>query len=416
MTGRRVVATGLGALTSIGHNVPDFWRSILDKRSGIGPIESFDASMLTSQIAGEVRGFDAAEVLGPREARHLDRFTQFAIVAGDEAMADAGLDPRATGGNTSRYGVVVGTGIGGLHEIEAQHRRLMERGANRVQPYMIPKLMANACSGQLAIRYGLHGPNCVVSAACASATVAIAEAVQMIVHGEADVVITGGTEAAVSPLSVGGFCAARALSKRNDDPELASRPFDKDRDGFVMGEGAGLIVLESYEHARKRDAQIYAEIIGYGLSCDAFDIVQPEPEGKGAAMALRDALKNAEIDPTEVDYINTHGTSTLLGDVAETKAINRVFGDHAKKLAVNSTKSYVGHLLGGSGGVEMVATLMEIRHGVLHPTLNLDEPDPECNLDYIPGDVREHKTHVALSNSFGFGGHNATVVVKAFEE
>lgn len=413
MSQRRIVATGLGAVTSIGLNVPDFWQSILDRRSGIGQL-GFDTSQFTTTIGGGVDQFDPTAYISSREARHLDRFVQFALVAGDEAIADAGLSDSTP--DPTRVGVILGTGIGGIYEIETQHVRLLEKGPGRVNPFMIPKLMANACSGQLAIRHGFNGPNHVVSAACASGNVAIAEAIQLIRMGEADVVISGGTEAALTPLGVAGFCQARALSKRNDDPQHASRPFDTDRDGFVMGEGAGMVVLEELEHARKRGATIYAELVGYGLTCDAHDIVAPEPEGRGAGRAMAMALDDARVNPGEVTYINTHGTSTPLGDVAEAKAINRTFGEHTPDILCNSTKSYIGHLLGASGGAEMVACILQIHHGVIHPTLNLDNQDPECNINCVTGDPVETSIGVAITNSFGFGGHNACVVMKPFED
>jgi 3-oxoacyl-[acyl-carrier-protein] synthase II len=410
-----VVVTGMGVTTALGFTVSDFWEALLAARSGISRIRNFDASGHDCQIAGEIRDFDPQDVIDPKVCNRLDRFAQFALAAAGEAVKMSGLDFARE--NTDRVGVVVGSGIGGLHEIEAQHLKLLERGPRRISPLMIPKLMLNAAAGQISIVYGLRGPNSSTASACASAAHAIGEAVNILRLDEADVMITGGAEAAITPLALAGFCAQKALSTRNDDPEHASRPFDLGRDGFVMGEGAGLLVLEELDHARRRDARIYAELLGFGASGDGYNIVAPHPEGEGAARAMSNALASAHVNPDQVGYINAHGTSTPLGDIAECIAINKVFGGNGRKVPpVSATKSMTGHLLGASAGVEMVATVLSIAQGVIHPTANIEKLDPQCRIDPVPNEPRELDVRVAISNSFGFGGHNAAVVVGKFDD
>jgi len=408
---RRVVVTGLGLITSLGQRVEDFWKRLLAGESGISAIERFDASGFTVRIAGEVKDFDPEVCIDKRETRHLDRFAQMAVAAADQAVKDSGLD-LANLPDPFRAGAIVGSGIGGLAEFEEQHRRLLEKGPMRVSPFMVPKLMINAAAGQISIRYAIKGPNAGVANACASANNAIGQALWTIQSDEADLMITGGSEAALTPLGLAGFCAARALSTRNDEPARASRPFDLQRDGFVLSEGAGIIVLEEYEHAKRRGAKVYAEVIGFGMSGDGLHIVQPDPEGRGAAGAMRAMLNDGCAEPDSVDYINAHGTATPLGDIAETKAIKAVFGDHARRLAISSTKSSIGHLLGASGGVEFIATALAIRDQVAPPTINLEDPDPECDLDYVPLKPRPMSIRRAASNSFGFGGHNACLLLQ----
>ena len=408
---RRVVVTGLGLVTSLGQRVEDFWRRLLAGESGISAIERFDASAFSVRIAGEVKDFDPEATLDKREARHLDRFAQMAVAAADQAVKDSGLD-LVNLPDPFRAGAIVGSGIGGLAEFEEQHRRLLEKGPMRVSPFMVPKLMINAAAGQISIRYAIKGPNAGIANACASANNAIGQALWTIQSDEADLMIAGGSEAALTPLGLAGFCSARALSTRNDEPARASRPFDRGRDGFVLSEGAGIIVLEEYEYAKRRGARVYAEVIGFGMSGDGLHIVQPDPEGRGAAGAMRAMLQDAQTAPDSVDYINAHGTATPLGDIAETKALKTVFGDHARKLAISSTKSSVGHLLGASGGVEFIATALAIRDQVAPPTINLEDPDPECDLDYVPLKPRPMTIRRAASNSFGFGGHNACLLLQ----
>jgi 3-oxoacyl-[acyl-carrier-protein] synthase II len=423
MKQRRVVITGMGTVNALSHDVGGYWRALLAGQSGIGPIDLFDVSPFKVRFGGQVRNFDPDPHLGTREARRMDRFAQFAVVATLEALKDSGLElsrresdqfgfelPRE---NPDRVGVILGSGIGGLNEYEEQHTRLIKSGPGRISPFTIPKLMVNAAPGQISIAFGIRGPNMAVATACASAANAVGDAMRAIQHDEAEVMITGGSEAAMTPMGLGGFIAARALSERNDAPQLASRPFDKNRDGFILSEGAGVVVLEELEHARKRGARIYAELIGYGSSADAYNITAPCPDGSGAAKAMTLALKDARTNPDEVDYVNAHGTSTPLGDEAETKAIKQVFGDQARKLAINSTKSMIGHLLGASGGVELIVTALSIHHGVVHPTINYESPDPACDLDYVPNAPRELRIRKAISNSFGFGGHNACLVLGA---
>ena len=409
----RVVITGVGAVTPLGIGVEALWEGVLAGRSGIRRISRFDPSPFPCQIAGEVPDFDPTAFIDRKEARRMDRFTQFAMASVAMALADAGIDPAAMDGR--RLGVLMGTGIGGIETFVEQAAVMAERGPDRVSPFFIPMMIANMAAGQVAIRYGARGPNSTVVTACAASAHAVGEAFRILQRGEADVMITGGAEAAIVPLGLAGFCAMKALSTRNDAPQAASRPFDRGRDGFVMAEGAGALILETLEHARRRGARIYAEIIGYGTTADAHHITQPAPGGEGGARAMEGAMADAGLDPADVDYINAHGTSTPQGDVAETQAIKRVFGDHAYRLAVSSTKSMTGHLLGAAGAVESILTVLALRDGVLPPTINLEDPDPECDLDYVPNQARPRAIRVALSNSFGFGGQNACLAFRRFE-
>ena len=417
MSDRRVVLTGLGTVNPVAHCVPDFWSGLLAGKSGIRPIQRFDVSKgYSSRIGGEVLDWAGLpeDVVGPREARRMDRFAQFACAAAIEAVGDSGID--FAGENVNRCGVIVGSGIGGLLELEEQHLRLIAKGPDRISPFTVPKLMVNAACGNISIIWGLRGPNFAVVTACASAAHSVGEAMGIIVRNEADVMITGGSEAALTRIGLASFCALKGLSTRNDEPQRASRPFDKDRDGFLLSEGAGVVVIEELEHAKARGARIYAELIGYGASGDGYHITAPDPEGHGAVLAMQQCLETAKINPEDVDYINAHGTSTELGDIAETGAIKQVFGDHAKSgLMVSSTKSATGHLLGASAGVELVATAMAIQEGVIPPTLNLENPDEQCDLDYVPLTARQTEVKTALSNSFGFGGHNACLLIRKFD-
>jgi 3-oxoacyl-[acyl-carrier-protein] synthase II len=406
---RRAVVTGLGVVTALGCRVDELWRRVCNGESGVGRVQRFDPSRFRSQIGGEVLHWSTEGYIAPREAKRLDRFTQFALVGAIDAVGHAGLDFSRE--DPYRCGVILGTGIGGLYEIEVQHTRLLNKGPEKVSAFTIPKLMANAASAQVSIQYGLHGPNAAVSTACASASNAIGDALKIIQYGEADVVVTGGTEATVTPMGISAFSAMRALSERNGEPDRASRPFDQERDGFVLAEGAGILVVEELEHARRRGAQILAELLACGLSADGSHITQPDKDGTGGAKAMSQALGQAQLNAEDIDYINAHGTSTPLGDKAETAAIKTVFGEHARHLSVSSTKSQLGHLLGASGGVELVLCILAIKHGVIPPTINYEYPDPDCDLDYTPNQARERKVSVALSNSFGFGGHNASVLV-----
>jgi 3-oxoacyl-[acyl-carrier-protein] synthase II len=406
---RRVVITGMGVVTALGSRLEDYWSALLAGRSGVGPLTLFDTTDFKVHFGGQVRDWDPDAHFGAKEARRLDRFAQFAMVAADAAVADSGIDFGRH--EPYRIGVLIGSGIGGLNEFEEQHRNLIEKGPSRISPFTIPKLMVNAASGQVSIKYGLKGPTSAVATACASAANAIGDAFEMIQDGDADVMITGGSEAAITHMGLGGFASMRALSTRNDDPERASRPFDRGRDGFVLAEGAGILVLEEESAARARGARIYAEMLGYGMSADGSHITAPDEEGRGAARAMRNCLDHARCPADAVDYINAHGTSTPLGDLAETRAMKSVFGAHAKRLMVSSTKSQLGHLLGASGGVELVASALAIHRGVVPPTINLDDPDPECDLDYVPHQPREARVDKVMSNSFGFGGHNASLLI-----
>lgn len=409
MTGRRVAITGLGVVSSVANTVDSFWEALLNGRSGVRRITHFDPAEYTSQIAGEVRDFVPENYMDGKLARRVDRFTQLGMAAAYDAVKSSGID--SDNEDTSRIGVIIGTGIGGLNEMEEQYQVLAKRGPGRVSPFLVPKLMGNACSGQVAIQYGFKGPNITILSACASASHSMIDAYRLIESGRTDVMVAGGSEAAITPLGVAGFCALKALSTRNDAPERASRPFERDRDGFVIGEGAGVVVMEEYERARKRGANIICTVRGVGMSCDAFHITQPETTGAGAVASMSEALKDAGLNPEDIDYINAHGTSTKFNDVTETAAIKKLFGDCAAKVPISSTKSMVGHLLGASGGVEMVACALTIRDGVMHPTINYENPDPDCDLDYIPNQAREADVKYIMSNSFGFGGHNATLVL-----
>jgi len=414
-TDRKVVITGIGVITPIGKDLASFWDALKNGRSGIDRICSFDTTDYDCKIAGEVKEFNPVPFFkNPKDARRTDRFSQLAMAAAKMAMADSGVDLEKV--DRTRFGTIVGSGIGGLHTLCEQHTILMNKGPNRISPFMIPMMISNMASGLVSMEFGLQGPNFSVTSACATACHAIGEAWRMIQHDEADIFMCGGAEATVVPIGMAGFSAMKALSTRNDEPQRASRPFDKDRDGFVMGEGAGILVIEELEHAKRRGARIYCELTGYGLSSDAYHMTSPLPEGEGAARCMRMALEKSGIAPEEVDYVNAHGTSTGMGDICETKAIKAVFGDHAKNgLMVSSTKSMTGHLLGAAGSVELAACILALREGIVPPTINLDEPDPECDLDYVPKVAREHKVRVAVNNSFGFGGHNATLVARAFE-
>ena len=410
MADRRVIVTGMGLVSSLGETVSQFWANILAGKSGVAPIRRFDVSAYSSRIAGEMPDWDPEKYLDAKEVKRVDRFSQFALACAIQAVDDSGLTLPTE--DPYRCGVLIGSGIGGLHEIESQFERLLEKGPDRVSPFLVPKLMINAASGLVSIRYGIKGPNTAVAAACASATNAMGDAFKVIQRDEADVMITGGAEAAITRIGLAGFCSMKALSTRNDDPTHASRPFDRDRDGFVIGEGAAILVLEEYEHARRRGARMHAEVIGYGMAGDGTHITAPDVEGRGAAYAMKDALHDAGLSPEDVAYINAHGTSTTLGDTMEVKAIKNVFGSHAKRLAISSTKSFVGHLLGASGAVEMVATIMGMQQSVVHATLNLDHPDEGFDLNFVPKEAQQMQVNVAMSNSFGFGGHNAVLVVR----
>lgn len=406
---RRVVITGLGVVTSLSCQVEDLFARVLACESGIHLLKIFDTERYDVRFGGDVWDWSPTSHIEHREMKRLDRFSQFAMVAAQDAVADSGIDFSKE--QPYRCGVILGSGIGGLNEIEDQLHRLILKGPDRVSPLTIPKLMLNAAGGNISIKYGIRGPNYTVATACASANNAMGDALKTIQHGDADIMISGGTEAAITPMGLSGFQNMRALSFRNDEPHRASRPFDRDRDGFVMSEGAGIVVMEELEHAQKRGARIYCEVLGFGASGDAGHITQPDPEGAGAARAILGAFEDAQVALDEVDYINAHGTSTPLGDKAETAAIKRVFGEHAKKVSISSTKSQLGHSLGASGGIELVLTVKAIEKQVVPPTANLENPDPDCDLDYTPLQPKERKIDVALSNSFGFGGHNATVLV-----
>jgi len=408
---RRVVVTGLGAVTSMGHNVDAFWSSLLAGRCGIHRISLFDPSAFASQIGAEVRDWDAAEQMDPKEARRNDRYTHFGFVAAKEAFADSGLDMIKE--DADRVGVIIGSGIGGMYTFESQLKVLAEKGPRRVSPFTIPSLIGNMCSGLVAIHYGARGPNFGVVSACATGTHALGEAAHMIRRGDADVMIAGGSEAAITPFAYASFCSMKAMSIRNDAPQKASRPFDRNRDGFIMGEGAGVMVLESLEHAQARGARIYCELAGYAATCDAFHITQPDPEGKGLSVAMKRALASAQVRPDEIDYINAHGTSTLYNDKLETLAIKKVFGDHARAVPISSTKSMTGHLLGAAGGIESVICVKTLQSQMMAPTINLEEPDPDCDLDYVPNVARAGKIRTVMSNNLGFGGQNATIVFRA---
>ncbi|HEV8616323.1 MAG TPA: beta-ketoacyl-ACP synthase II [Methylomirabilota bacterium] len=417
---QRVVVTGLGALTPVGNSTEEFWAALTQGRSGIGPITKFDAETKTpsgeyqfaTRIAGEVRNFDPLTYVDRKEARRLDPYLQYAIACSVMAVEDAGLDTSKVDG--TRFGVLIGSGIGGITTLLDSHKVLIEKGPDRVSPFFVPMLIINMASGLVSMRFGAKGPNISVVTACATGNHAIGDAFRLIQRGTADIMIAGGAEAIIVPLTIAGFCSMKAMSTRNEEPARASRPFDANRDGFVCGEGGGILVLESLEHAQRRDARIYAEVVGYGMTGDAHHMTAPDPEGDGAARAMAGALQDAGIAPSDVGYINAHGTSTPYNDRFETIAIKRVFGEHAYKVAVSSTKSMTGHLLGAAGGIEAIATVLALAHGVLPPTINYETPDPECDLDYIPNQARKQDVELALSNAFGFGGTNATLVFSKY--
>jgi 3-oxoacyl-[acyl-carrier-protein] synthase II len=411
MSSRRVVITGMGAITPLGNDVPTFWSHLVAGKSGIGTVTAFDTTAYDCKIGGEVRDFDPTKHFNnPKDARRADRYTHMAMAAAKEAYAQAGLANSSF--DPTRAGVIYGSGIGGLKSLSDQHENLLQKGPGRISPFMIPMMISNIASGIIAMELQFSGPNYAVVTACATAAQCIGEAWRLIRDNEADLILAGGSEAAIVPLGLGGFAAMRALSLRNDEPEKASRPFDKDRDGFVLAEGAGAVMIEEYEHARRRGAAILAEITGYGLSADAYHMTAPDPEGRGAARAMKNALRHAQLNPEAIGYINAHGTSTPQGDFCETLAIKSIFGDHARKVPISSTKSMTGHTLGAAGAIELIACVQAIRTGVLPPTINLDNPDPECDLDYIPHTARQVPITAAMSNSFGFGGHNAALIVQ----
>lgn len=411
---RRVVITGLGCITPVGNSPDELWQSFVQGKSGAGRVTRFNADDFSSKIDAEVKNFDPEEYIEPKDVRKLDPFVQYAIASSAQAVRQSGLEINKL--DLDRAGVLIGTGIGGIQTIEQQKEVLLAKGPRRISPFLIPMLLVNMASGHVSMKFGFRGPNTTVISACATGTHSIGESMRLIQHGYADIMISGGTEAAITPLGFGGFCAMKALSTRNDDPEKASRPFDKDRDGFLMGEGAGAVVLEELEHAKRRGANILAEVIGYGMSADAFHITQPMPEGLCAQKAMKYAVDDAQLPLNAVDYINAHGTSTHFNDKTEAYAINALFGDHAKKLAISSTKSMTGHLLGAAGAVESIACVQMLQRGVIIPTINYSTPDPEClGLDFVPNEPRDQKISIAMSNSFGFGGHNAVLVFKRFE-
>jgi 3-oxoacyl-[acyl-carrier-protein] synthase II len=409
---RRVVITGLGVVSPVGLSVHESWESVLNGRSGIGHIDHFDVSDFSTRIGGSVRNFDITRYISEKEAKKMDIFIHYGLAAGCQAFEDSGL--AVTEENAERIGVAIGSGIGGITGIEHGHNAFLKGGARKISPFFVPSNIINMISGNLSIKYGLKGPNFAIVTACTTGTHNIGEAARVIMYGDADVMVAGGAEMATSPTSLGGFASARALSRRNDDPSRASRPWDKDRDGFVLSDGAGVVVLEELEHARRRGAKIYAELIGYGMSADAYHMTQPPESGEGAARCMRSALRDAGLNPEDIDYINAHGTSTPAGDIAETQAVKAVFGDYAYKVAVSSTKSMTGHMLGAAGGIEALFSALALRDQVVPPTINLDNADPECDLDFVPHTAREMKLEFVMSNSFGFGGTNGTVIFKKF--
>ena len=414
-TDRRVVVTGMGVVSALGQNMKDFWSQLIAGRCAVDRITGFDVSAFDCQIAAEIKNFDPTPFMpSPKEVRRTDRFTQYAVVAGREALIDSGMDLEKV--NRDEIGVFIGSGIGGLQTTSDQHQILLNRGPGRLSPFMIPMLILNMASGLFSLYYKLRGPNVATCSACATATHALGEAWRTIKMGDASAIVAGGTEATIIPLGIGGFCAMKAMSTRNDDPQHASRPFDRERDGFVMGEGAGILVLEELEHAKARGARIYCEVLGYGNTADASHVTAPSPEGEGAARCMRMALKNARLNPQDISYINAHGTSTPQGDICETQAIKRVFGDHIHKLAVSSTKGATGHMLGAAGAVEMAICAKVIETGIVPPTINYQCPDPQCDLDYVPNTAREMAVDAIINNSFGFGGHNATLIAAKFRD
>ena len=412
MSKRRVVVTGLGMISPLGLDVQSSWQAIIQGKSGVGYITHFDAKDYPVRIAAEVKGFDPTKYIELKEVKKMDRFIHFAIAATEMAIADSKL--KITPENSERIGIVIGSGMGGLPTIEYYHQVLLEKGWKRVSPFFIPMVIINLAAGQISIKYGIKGPNLAVTTACATGNHSIGKAFRMIQYGDADVMIAGGTEAVITPMAVAGFAIMRALSTRNEEPEKASRPFDVDRDGFVMGEGSGILILEELEHALKRGAKIYAELVGYGMTSDAYHITAPAPEGEGGARCMKMALNDAGISPEQIDYINAHGTATKQGDELETQAIKTIFGEHAYKLCVSSTKSMTGHLLGAAGGVEAIFTILSIYEDIVPPTINLDNPDPECDLDYVPYNAKKKEIKYAMTNSFGFGGTNASLIFKKF--
>jgi len=410
----RVVVTGLGLISPVGKDVPTAWKSLIDGKSGIGPITYFDASKFDSRIAGEVKGFDYSSHFSTKDTKRVARFVQYSVFAADEAISDSGLDLEKEDRN--QIGVLVGSGIGSLRSIEKEYEVYLNKGPGRISPFLIPRLIVNEGAGHISIKFGLKGPNSCVATACASGSHAIGDAFRILQRGDANAMVAGGTESAITYLGVGGFCSLKALSRRNDEPQKASRPFERDRDGFVIAEGAGVVMLETLENAKKRNARIYAEIVGYGMSADAYHITAPDPEGDGASRAMEGALRDANLKPEDISYINAHGTSTKMNDKIESLAIKRVFKDQAKKIPVSSTKSMTGHLLGAAGGFEFAVCVLSIKDSIIPPTINYEHPDPDCDLDYVPNEARKQQVDVALSNSLGFGGHNATLIVKRFKE
>lgn len=413
MMSNRVVVTGLGIISPVGIGIESFWSNLLDGKSGIGPVTKFDVSEMSTKIAGEVKDFNASDYIDKKEAKRMDLYTQYAVSAARMAVEDSSLDLEKT--DLDRMAVILGSGIGGLYTMEEQCRVLVDKGPKRISPFLVPMMIVNMAAGQISITLGAKGPNYTVVSACASGTNAVGDAFNLIQRGSADIVVTGGTEASITPLGFAGFCSMKAMSTRNDEPTKASRPFDRDRDGFVMGEGSVILILESLEHAQKRGAKIYAEVLGYGASADAHHITAPAPEGEGAARAMSIAIRDAGLRPEDIDYINAHGTSTDLNDKYETLAIKQVFGEHAKSVLVSSTKSMTGHLLGAAGALELAVLALAIRDNKVPPTINYENPDPECDLDYVPNVYRDKEVNFALSNSLGFGGHNATVVFGKFK-
>ncbi|RUM93710.1 MAG: beta-ketoacyl-[acyl-carrier-protein] synthase II [Thiothrix sp.] len=407
---RRVVVTGLGIVSPVGSTLASAWENICAGRSGIRPVTAYDVSQFSVKFAGTAQGFDVTQYLGPKELKKMDTFIHYGVAASIDAMRDSGLE--VTEENCERIGVAIGAGIGGLESIEKNHKALLERGPRKISPFFVPSSIINMISGNLSIIMGLKGPNMATATACTTGTHNVGESARKIAYGDADVMIAGGAEMASTPLGLAGFSAARALSTRNDSPETASRPWDKDRDGFVLGDGAGILVLEEYEHAKQRGAEIYCELVGFGMSGDAYHMTQPSKGGEGAARCMRNALQDAGLNPENVDYVNAHGTSTPVGDVAETMAIHKAFGAHASHLAVSSTKSMTGHLLGAAGGIEAIFSVLSMRDSVIPPTINLDNQDPGCDLDYVPNVARQATVNVAMSNSFGFGGTNGTLIFK----
>ncbi len=414
MSTPRVVVTGVGALTPVGNTADELWSALIQGRSGIGPITKFDSTGYPTRIAGEVKNFDPLVYVDKKEARRLDPYLQYAVASAVMAVDDAALDTGKVAGE--RFGVLIGSGIGGITTLLETHKTLLEKGPDRVSPFFVPMMIVNMASGLVSMRFGAKGPNSAVVTACATGNHAIGDSFKVIQRGDADVMIAGGAEAIIVPLTIAGFCSMKAMSTHNDEPTKAMRPFDANRDGFVCGEGAGVVVLESLEHALRRDARIYAEIIGYGLTGDAHHMTAPDPEGDGAARAMAASLRDAGVDVSAVGYVNAHGTSTPYNDKFETIAIKRVFGDHARRLAVSSTKSMTGHMLGAAGGVEAIATSLALHHGVLPPTINYETPDPDCDLDYVPNQARKQQVEIAISNAFGFGGTNATLAFRAYSK